>query len=166
MSFQDKEQLDAVLRGFLSDSLDPHQGRSERHFRRHLNVPGPVSVGKSAWRNRTLLLGTFVTGMAASVAVIWAAPLFHAAAPPTRQVVENRGPAGVDAATPVMPAVTRVVQSHATDEGIVVTDDNTPFHVLHLRQIERTRWLDGDRNVQAEQVTPQDNVVYVKVPTY
>jgi hypothetical protein len=175
MAQQDEEQLDGMLQGFFSDSLDSQQGRSELHFRRHLMGVGQpdvaptntaqTSVAQGAWRNRTLLLGAFITGMAASVAVIWAAPLFHAAAPATRQqVVETREQE--PASPPTLPAITRVVQSHTTDEGIVVTDDNTPFHVLRRRQIERTRWLDGDRKVEAEQVTPQDDLVYVKVPTY
>ncbi len=104
--------------------------------------------------------------MAASVAVLWATPLFHGPALRSRQVLETHEVQPADALPRALPAITRVVQSHTTDEGIVVADDNTPFHVVRRRQIEQTRWLDGQHNVQAEQVTPQDDLVYVKVPTY
>ena len=87
----DEEQLDAMLHTFFAKSLDPQHGRAEWSFRRYLKDTRQV-----AWKQRTRLIGAFVTGMAASIAVLWASPLFRTAARPTNNVTlnENSGSAG------------------------------------------------------------------------
>src|SRR5215469_6977148 len=71
MAEPDEEQLDAMLRGFLGETLNPKLGAAERHFRQHLEAEKRI-----AWRQRSWLIGAFISGIAASVAVLWASPLF------------------------------------------------------------------------------------------
>ncbi|HSU69385.1 MAG TPA: hypothetical protein VLJ39_21040 [Tepidisphaeraceae bacterium] len=162
MSERNDEQFDAMLGGFFKDSLEPHVGRSERYFRRYLD-----DAARAAWKQRTWLIGAFFTGMAASVAMLWASPLFRAISAPsgteTRQVSDSGEKAPP---SPMLPAVERVVQSHTTDEGVMVLGGDTPVRVLRRHGTEQTRWLDERQKVQAEQVTPRDDLVIIKMPTY
>lgn len=162
MSERDDEQFDAMLSGFFTDALDPQRGRAERGFRRYLN-----DASRAAWRMRTWVIGAFATGMAASVAVLWATPLLRgpstgpAAAPPLADVTP------ADRSTPpFIPAVERVVQSHTTDEGVMVLGDDTPVRVLRRQQLQRTHWANDPQGEQEERSTPQDELVFIKVPTY
>jgi len=164
MSELDDEQLDAMLQGFFAKSLDPQQGRAEWSFRRYLK-----DVRQVAWRQRTWLLGAFITGMAASIAMIFATPLFQAAAPSANTVTvsENNGSQGDRHTSPtIVPSVERVVQSHTTDQGIILFGDNTPVRVLRRQQLKQKQWLDARQQIQAEQTTPQDELVFIKMPTY
>lgn len=161
MSERDDEQFDAMMSGFFRDALDPQLGRSERSFRRHLN-----DMLRSAWRQRSWVIGAFATGMAASVAMLWAVPLLRGPSPVAAPTgVVSRGGNDVQPET-VVPAVERVVQSHTTDEGVIVLGDDTPVRVLHRRQMEQTRWLNDPRHAHEEQGTPQDEMVFIKMPTY
>lgn len=159
MSRHDEEQFDAMMSGFFKDSLDPQLGRSERSFRRHLN-----DTIRNAWKQRTWLMGAFVTGMAASVALLWAGPLFRAASPAPTQNEFSQGIGGPT--NTIVPAVERVVQSHTTDEGVMVFGNDTPVRVLHRQSSENTRRLDGQQQVHEEQGPPQDEFVFIKMPTY
>jgi len=164
MSELDDEQLDAMLHGFFAKSLDLQHGRAEWSFRRYLK-----DTARSAWRQRTWLVGAFITGMAASIAMLWASPLFRAAAPSTGTVAvsENTGSSGDHTVSPtIVPSVERVVQSHTTDQGIMLFGDNTPIRVLRRQQLKQQQWLDSRQQVQAEQTTPEDELVFIKVPTY
>jgi hypothetical protein len=159
MSERDDEQFDAMLSGFFQETLDPQRGRAERGFRRHLN-----EAARSAWRLRTWVIGAFATGMAASVAMLWAVPLLsHANSSPSgsgaRVAQETKAPE-------VVPNVERIVQTHTTDEGVMVLGDDTPVHVLRRQHIDQTRAMDGRQDVQPDQATPQDEWVFIKMPTY
>jgi hypothetical protein len=66
----------------------------------------------------------------------------------------------------MIPAVERVVQSHTTDEGVVLFGNETPVRVLRRQGLQQTRWLNAQQQVQAEQTTPQDDLVFIRVPTY
>ena len=157
MSQRDEEQFDAMMSGFFKDALDPQLGRSERNFRRHLK-----DTMRSAWQQRTWLVGAFVTGMAASVVMLWAGPLFRAASPaPTR----NEALSKVDSTQNVIPAVERVVQSHTTDEGVMVFG-NDPVRVLRRQRVENTRRMDDQKQIHEEQGAPEDEFVFIKLPTY
>jgi hypothetical protein len=164
MAELDDEQFDVMLRGFLKDSLAPQCGRSERHFRRYLS-----EGARSAWKQRTWLIGAFATGMAASVAFLWAAPMFRGTTPipaPTQQIaVDSRNEPGVNA-SPMIPGVERVVQSHTTDEGVMLFNNETPVRVLHRRQLEQKRWLDQNQQIQTQQSVPEDELLFIKLPTY
>jgi len=37
--------------------------------------------------------------------------------------------------------------------------------VLRRRAVERTRWFDGNERVQSEQITPKDDLVFIKLTT-
>lgn len=156
------EQLDALLGDFLKQTLSAQQGRAEQHFRRYLQGEARVS-----WKQRSWLLGAFASGMAASVAALWAAPMFRAAHTPG--VGPERNPLSpnrhVVSAKPIPPAMQRDVQSQTIDEGVLVLQDNTPYRVLRLRQIERTRWFNDQAKVREEQVTPRDDLIFIKLTT-
>lgn len=159
MSKRDEEQFDAMMSGFFKETLDPQLGRSERSFRRHLN-----DTLRSAWQQRTWLVGAFVTGMAASVAMLWAGPLFRAASPtPASDTVAKAS--GSQPET-IVPAVERVVHSHTTDEGVMMLGNDMPVRVFRRQRSENTRRLDDQRQVHEEQGPPEDEFVFVKMPTY
>jgi len=162
MSEQDDEPLDVLLREFFRDQLDVVRGRAEEHFRQHMRA-----ASTTAWRRRVWLVGAFVSGLAASVAVLCAGPLFrHFERAPqlVRQDPPGPGPLAA-AATLISPTFEKTVQSRTTDEGIVMLGD-TPVRVVHRQSVERTRWFDGQDNVSAEEETPQDDVTLIKLTTY
>jgi hypothetical protein len=156
------EQLDALLGDFLKESLDPQQGRAEQHFVRYLQGEARV-----AWKQRTWLIGAFLSGMAASVAALWAAPLFRATHKPDRvqQNAQLDPRHSIVSAKPIPPAMQRDVQSQTIDEGVLVLDDNTPYRVLRRRAIERTRWFNEQAKVQNVLVTPKDDLIFIKLTT-
>lgn len=162
MAERDDEQLEALLRQFLSDELDGQLGRSERHFRRYL-----AALSAAAWRQRAWLIGAFVSGLAASVAFLWAAPMFHTTDPGARTHIAgtdtNRGEMNSNL---ILPAMERVVQSKTMDEGVILLPDNTPARILHRRALEKTRWFDGQDKVREERITPKDDFVLIKLSTY
>jgi hypothetical protein len=164
MSERDDEQFDAMLSGFLKNSLDPQRGRSEWNFRRYLN-----DASRNAWKQRTWLIGAFFTGMAASVAMLWASPLFRTAAPTGGQVavssVDKTQTNSTNHQT-IVPAVERVVQSHTTDQGIMLFGDDTPVRVLRRQRLEQTRWLNGQQQIESQQTVPQEELLFIKMPTY
>lgn len=156
------QDLDALLGEFLAESLDAQRGRAEQHFRQYL-----YGEAKVAWKQRTWLIGAFLTGMAASVAALWAAPLFRAVHGPDRDrqssTIHSQQP--IVAAKPIPPAMQRDVQSQTIDEGVLVLNDNTPYRVLRRREIERTRWFNDQAKVQNEQVTPKEDLIFIKLTT-
>lgn len=159
MAERDEEQLEALLRQFLSDELDGRVGWSERRFRQYLS-----SAAATAWRQRAWLIGAFVSGMAASVAVLWAAPLFlHSARPPVGDDISVR-PAGPN--VNAVPAdMERFVQSRTMDEGIIMVGD-APVRVLHRQALEQRRRSEAPGKVGGEQITPRDDLIFIKLPTY
>jgi hypothetical protein len=159
MPEQDEEQLDATLADFFRGSLDSQRGRSESFFRQHLKAES-----RSAWRTRSFLIGAFGAGLAASVAVLWASPMFHGQPPANRQVVTNEGNA-IDPAL-FHPVVERVVDSRTSDEGVIMLDDETAVRVYRRQAIERTRYFDEHDSIQAQEVTPRDDLVLMKLTTY
>jgi hypothetical protein len=152
MTEQDNDQLDLMLRDYFRDSLDAQRGRAERGFRKYLK-----SESSALWRQRTFLIGTFISGLAASVAVLWAAPVFHRDAAPAKQIADD---------SVTQPVVERLVSSRTSDEGVVMLDDDTPVRVYHRQAIERTRWFDEHEQMTAQELSPQDDVVFVKLITY
>jgi len=151
---RDDEQLDLMLRDYFSQALEGRQGRSETHFRQYLKAES-----KALWRQRSFLFGAFVSAMAASVAVLWATPIFHSTTP-VRSVGQ------VAKSDSVQPVIERVVSSSTSDEGIVMLDDDTPVRVFHRQEIEQTRWFDEHEKMQAQQITPRDDLLFVKLVTY
>jgi hypothetical protein len=110
------------------------------------------------------MIGAFVTGMAASIAVLMAPPLFRANVPGMNvdKVARDDHPTSPT----IVPPVVRVTQSHTTDQGIMLFGNDTPMRVLRRQQLRETRWLDGQQHVQSEQTIPQDELLFIKEPTY
>lgn len=157
-------EFDAMFRQYLSAELDVHQGRSQGHFRRYLD-----DVSRAAWKRRNWLIGAFITGMAASVAMLCGSPLFHfstpAASPPRGNAVASVDSGG-EPPVSVTPALERIVQSRTTDEGVVLLGEDAPFRVLRHQSIEQEKWFDQRQNIRAQQVTPREDLVFIKMPTY
>jgi hypothetical protein len=156
-------EFDAIFRQYLSAQLDAHQGRSEGHFRRYLG-----DVSRAAWKRRNWLVGAFITGMAASVAMLWGSPLFHFSTPaarPSNGTVASVSSSG-EPPVSVTPAMERIVQSQTTDEGVVLLGEDAPFRVLRHQSIEQEKWFDQRQNIRAQQVTPREDLVFIKMPTY
>ncbi|HEY8749071.1 MAG TPA: hypothetical protein VIM11_13900 [Tepidisphaeraceae bacterium] len=160
MSEHDDEQLDATLGEFFRVSLHGQDGRSESFFRQHLKAESRL-----AWRTRSFLIAAFGAGLAASVAVLWATPIFHNQPPADQRVVKiNEGPR-VDPAL-FHPVVERTVDSHTSDEGVIMLDEDTAVRVYRRQAIERTRYFDEHDAVQSQEVTPRDDLVLMKLTTY
>ncbi len=157
MPEQDEEKFDATLAEYFRGSLDGQRGRSEAAFRQYLK-----GESKLVWRTRSFLIGAFGTGLAASVAVLWASPIFHAT-PTGRTFVEKPNP--VDPAI-VHPVVEHIVDSRTSDEGVIMLDEETPVRVLRRQAIEQTRYYDDHDQVQSQEVTPRDDLVLMKLTTY
>ena len=157
MSESEKDPLDAMLSEYYRDSLAGQQGKSEQGFRAYV-----ARESREAWKRRNWLIGAFASGLAASVAALWALPLLRQE--PSRTGVVD--PSGATNTAMISPAIERVVQSQTQDDGVIMLDDQTPVRVLHRRGIEKTRWFDQRQAVQAEQTAPRDDLVFVKLKTY
>ena len=157
MPEQDEQRIDATLAEFFRGALDGQRGRSEAAFRQYLK-----GESKLAWRTRSFLIAAFGTGLAASVAVLWASPIFHAA-PTPRTFVEKSNQ--VDPAI-VHPVVEHIVDSRTSDEGVIMLDEETPVRVLRRQAVEQTRYYDEHYQVQSQEVTPRDDLVLMKLTTY
>lgn len=157
MSEDDDREFDEMLTDFLARELDPRLGGSERRFRRFLQSTAAAARTRRAW-----LIGAFAAGLAASVAALWATPLFRSidSVRPTGPVISE---ARADA--PVQPVIERFVSSQTSDEGILLLDDGTPVRVYHRRTTERTSWID-DHNAVHSEADPSDALVLVPVRTY
>ena len=158
MPEQDEEKLDATLAEFFRGKLDGQRGRSEAAFRQYLK-----GDSKLAWRTRSFLIGAFGAGLAASVAVLWASPIFHTNLP--HAPFAGPSPSQVDPSI-VHPVVERIVDSHTSDEGVIMLDEETPVRVLRRQAIEQTRYYDQFDQVQSQEVTPRDDLVLMKLTTY
>ena len=158
MPEQDEQKLDATLAEYFRGTLDGQRGRSEAAFRQHLRAES-----KLAWRTRSFLIGAFGAGLAASVAVLWASPMFHVNSPV--RTVSSGSTNGVDPSL-VHPVVERIIDSRTSDEGVIMLDEETPVRVLRRQAIERTRYYDEHDTVQSQEVTPRDDLVLMKLTTY
>lgn len=155
MTEQDNDPIDSMLRDYFRDALEGQRGRAESHFRRYLN-----SENKARWRQRAFLIGTLVSGVAASVAVLWAGPMFHGETYPQKTAAVATHDAEVQ------PVVERLVSSRTSDEGVMMLDENTPVRVFHRQAIEQTRWFDEHEQMTAQELSPKDELVFVKLATY
>lgn len=161
MSENDEREFDALLSGCLKQSLDMHVGRCERRFRYYL-----ADLRRVAWKQRTWLLGAFMSGMAATVALLWATPMLRPGPSAPNEIPTVVKTDTVTQPGPTIPGVERVVQSHTTDEGVMLFGNDIPVRVFHRQQLQQTRWLNDKQQVQSEQTTPQDDTVFIRVPTY
>jgi len=153
-------QFDVVLEAFFRDALDGQRGRAERAFREQLVAPAPRA--RNGWKRNVWMIGSFGFGaaVAASVAVLWASPLLRAPDVTRQPVAEAASPALIP------PTMEQVVQSQMVDEGTMFLADHTPVHVYRRHRLEQTRLFDRNEKVKAEQIVPEDDVVFVKLTTY
>src|SRR5437588_10205647 len=82
MTDRNEEQMDDLLRDYLTAALDGQQGRAEEFFRRHVQGGGPKPAPKRAWRAGGMGLwfcGVVGGAVAASLATLWAGPAFRTA---------------------------------------------------------------------------------------
>jgi hypothetical protein len=157
---------DALVREYLSATLDGQAGRAEARFRQFLAEQEPVPVRNHLFRGphrfRGWTFGLVGAALAASLAALWAGPSLRPITPP--------GPGAAAppiVATPVSEPllVEQDVQSQTFDDGTFMADDQTPVRVLRRRDFQRTRWFDQNRKLQGEQIVPQEHVVYVQMRT-
>ena len=157
----DDQQLDVMLKGFLCEALDGQRGRAEQAFRRQvMNETAP----RSRWRLNAWMIGSFGFGaaVAASMAMLWASPLLYTTKPGAET---GPGPLTSTAAS-IPPAMEQVVQSQWVDEGTMVLEGGTPVRVVRRQGVEQTRWFGRDAKVRAQEIVPQDDVVFIKLTTY
>ena len=158
MPEQDEQRIDATLAEFFRGALDGQRGRSEAAFRQYLK-----GESKLVWRTRSFLIAAFGTGLAASVAVLWASPIFHVNTAGSGVAIKPTNPN--DSAI-VHPVVEHIVDSRTSDEGVIMLDEETPVRVLRRQAIEQTRYYDDHDQVQSQEVTPRDDLVLMKLTTY
>jgi hypothetical protein len=171
MSDLEHNELDpaheAVVREYLSATLDAQIGHAEARFREFLaEQKPPVSPRHNLFQLpnhfRGWTFGIVGAALAASLAALWAGPSL-------KPVIPAGGNGGVPInVTPVNNPmlVEQEVQSQTFDDGTYLTEGDTPVRVMHRRDFERTRWFDQNQKLQGEQVVPQDHVVYVRMKTY
>lgn len=161
MAEPDEDQLESLLREYLSESLDPQRGRSEQYFRGYLE-----HSSQSVWRRRVWLVGAFVSGIAASVAALWASPLFRLGTPGHGSPLAVVGPNPSLVTPAITPVAEQVIQTRLTDQGVILLDDNTPVRVVHRQVLRQTQWFDDRDGVRSREVTPQDDLLLIKLTTY
>ena len=171
------EIVDEALRTYLAAELDPQLGRARRAFERHLATNAPAPSRRV--RSRGWVIGAVGAALAASVLAVWTLPGFRPPAPP-----ELTGGGGPPAPVPHPPAVrakaATTVSAAATvgwqqsDYGMTsvtrnlacVVIDDVPARVVERTDVERRQWVDPDRRVRIEAVSPQHNVHLIDVDTY
>lgn len=160
------EPHDLVVREYLSAELDGQVGKAEARFRQMLSQqqpPAPVHRNRFRFPHRFegWTMGLIGTALAASLAALWAGPSLRQVTPEHHDVT---APIHTTPVNGVL--VEQDVQSQTFDDGTFMADDNTAVRVVRRRDLQRTRWFDQDKNLQGEEVVPQDHVVYVHVKTY
>jgi hypothetical protein len=159
---------ESIVREYLAAELDPQVGRAEARFRQMLAAERGSTVSHAVprkdWRFQNRFtgwgLGVLGTALAASLAALWVGPSLRHTTPETGVPIVRQTPV-------INPTyVEQRTDSQTFDDGTIIMPDNTPFRVLHRRDMERTRWFDKDQNLTGEQTVPQDHVIYVKLKTY
>jgi hypothetical protein len=162
----DSEELDALLRHFLSAELDPQLGRAAARFQHHLR--GHDSASTSAGRNNRRAWGGWVVGIfggaiAASIAALWAGPALF---PP-------RSGTGSDPIAPIVPVahynfdlddVTLCTQTR--DGGTVLLDGRTPARKIYRNELKQVRWVDPTHDATFEKIEPRQTIMLIEMDTY
>lgn len=166
------EPHDREVREYLAATLDGQMGRAEARFRAVLQEssqrqtsPTPRASYRLPNRVRGWTMGLVGGAMAAGLGALLAAPSLRS--------LPMGGPGG-SGQTPIIGStsvpgpmlVQHDVASQTFDDGTIMADDDTPVRVLRRRELDRTRWYDGDDRLQGERVVPSDHLVYVKMKTY
>lgn len=160
------EDLDALLRDFLSAQLDPQLGRAARRFHEHHHrQAAPTLAPGLAPPRRALggwMIGVAGGAMAASIAALWAGPSLWHAAPP------DRPPA------PVIPVAAQynfdldavTLSTQTRDAGTVLLDGRTPARKIVRNELKQIRWVDPERDVSVERIEPRQTIMLIEMDTY
>ena len=158
------EDLDALLRDFLSARLDPQLGRAARRFDGHQRReardtrPVPPRRAPGGW-----VVGVVGGAMAASIAALWAGPsLWPAAAPAHRHTAAPAVPAAqyhfdLDAVT---------LSTQTRDAGTVLLDGRTPARKIVRNELKQVRWVDPEHDVSVERIEPRQTIMLIEMDTY
>jgi hypothetical protein len=184
-------KLDATLRGFLGAELDGQRGRARTAFETHvtrrstrpLPAGGALVRGRPA-RSRAWVIGLAGAGaaMAASLAAVWAVPMFtrntvsttttmtsiDAGVNPHRESTSRPGDTSgqsASAETDWRP-VQQVTRTATVDQGLVLVGGTAPARVFRRVSTESTEWFDRERNVRVETTVPRERVMLIGVDTY
>jgi hypothetical protein len=165
----DSEELDALVRGYLSAELDCQLGRASAHFRQHLRGPGagttgtgPAGPGRSpggrAWGG--WVVGVVGGAMAASIAALWAGPSLFPAGPAS--------PGG-----PVIPVAHYqldlddvTLSTQTRDDGTVLLEGRTPARRIVRNELKQIRWVDPEHDVSFEKIEPRQTIMLIEMDTY
>jgi hypothetical protein len=174
-------RLDATLRRFLSTELDGQLGRARTAFEAHVARPAATHRPRRATRSRLWVIGLAGAGaaMAASLAAVWAVPMFGGKRPSSTMVVDVVQPPqphapssrpGERSAGNASPAIdwepVRQVSTTAVRDGGTLVVGGAPARVVKSVSTERIEYFDPGRNVRVETTVPQERVMLIGVDTY
>ena len=158
------EDLDLLVRDFLSAQLNPQLGRAARRFGEHHRReardarPVPPRRALGGW-----VIGAVGAAMAASIAALWAGPSLWHAAPPERPVA------------PVVPVASAqyhfdldavTLSTQTRDAGTVLLDGRTPARKIVRNELKQVRWVDPERHVSFERIEPRQTIMLIEMDTY
>lgn len=184
---RDYARLDATMRRFLGEQLDGQLGRARRAFESQVARRSATSRPRRATRSRLWVIGLAGAGaaMAASLAAVWAVPMFggggggggkkssstaivDAVPPPAYTPSSRPGEKSADNTSPAAfdwEPVRQVNTTAVRDEGTLVVD-GAPARVVKSVSTERMEWFDPERNVRVETTVPQERVMLIGIDTY
>ena len=158
----DGEELDALVREYLSAELDPQLGRAARRFSDHLRghpaggspVPFGPRRGWGGW-----VVGIFGGAVAASIAALWAGPALWPPAPNTGAPIVPVADYQFD-----LDDVTLCTQTR--DGGTVLLDGRTPARRIFRNELRQSRWVDPRRDASFEKIEPRQDIMLIEMDTY
>jgi hypothetical protein len=183
------DELDPLLRNYLSSRLDPQLGRAAERFASQLGSP-PSPRTKTPRTGR--LLAAAAASAAAIAGAVWCG--FEVGRQPPQPREETQSNHGVTSAdgSPDKPHESEPPQiastspeetepaenSHAKpllvgqqfqwrtiDEGIVYLDPYTPVRKLRRQRLERVEWYDAARGARVQMIMPREEVQFVSLPS-
>lgn len=157
------DNLDRLLRDYLSAQLDPQVGRASAHFRQHLGRAQAARTDSPRRRRRTAFgwaVGIVGGALAASVAVMAAAPAFwrHGGLSPD-------GEGGTTKPVPEPVMYTQVV-GETIDEGTFLVDGKLPVRKLRRELVEQATWYDAEAGARVQVTVPRQDVTFVEMAIY
>jgi hypothetical protein len=167
-------KLDETLRRFLGEELDGQLGRARTAFETHV-TRSATRRPRHASRSRLWVIGLTGAGaaIAASLAAVWAVPMFGKKSSPTAIVNPvqpsslrlGEGAPHIASAGTDWQQLQQVDTSDVVDQGTLVVN-GAPARVVKSRSTQRTEWLDRERNIHMETTVPQERVMLIGIDTY
>jgi hypothetical protein len=161
----DDDNVERLLHEYFSAELDGQVGRAGAGFRLHLLQARAAERGAALRRRRRMTSGWAVgivgSAVAASVAVMAAAPAFWRNAGPSSGARDE--PLHAAPAEPV--TYTQVV-GQTIDEGTFLVDGRVPVRKLRRERVEQAMWYDAEMGAQVQVFVPREDVMFVEMATY